>query len=224
MNLVMSDQTLLGDDNTPAVVLGYGPIPASVARGLVCEAVERRAVTGHAAAAVSPSQERVRWWRWSRGRGFSRAGWRAFIGLRDQTCRTPYCDAPIRHRDHADPRNRGGPTSAVNGLGTVRARATTPKKHRAGRHARQMKTVCTQPNSSPPPVRTTDRTAPPPPGPPVIAVSEIEARIGIATGRPTRRLAAQSISPLGPADAVLQPQFQRAGAQVVLEIAACADP
>jgi hypothetical protein len=40
-----------------------------------------------------------------------------FIGLRDQTCRTPYCDAPIRHRDHAQPRHRDGPTSAENGLG-----------------------------------------------------------------------------------------------------------
>jgi hypothetical protein len=40
-----------------------------------------------------------------------------FIGLRDLLCRTPYCDAPIRRRDHAQPRNRGGPTSAINGLG-----------------------------------------------------------------------------------------------------------
>ena len=40
-----------------------------------------------------------------------------FIGLRDLLCRTPYCDAPIRHRDHARPHNRGGPTSAINGLG-----------------------------------------------------------------------------------------------------------
>jgi hypothetical protein len=40
-----------------------------------------------------------------------------FIDLRDQRCRTPYCDAPIRHHDHAHPHHRGGPTSAVNGLG-----------------------------------------------------------------------------------------------------------
>uniref|UniRef100_UPI0036F28F21 HNH endonuclease n=1 Tax=Mycobacterium simulans TaxID=627089 RepID=UPI0036F28F21 len=31
--------------------------------------------------------------------------------------RTPYCDAPIRHRDHARPRSRGGPTTADNGRG-----------------------------------------------------------------------------------------------------------
>ena len=44
-------------------------------------------------------------------------GLATFIGLRDQTCRTPYCDAPIRHRDHAQPDALGGPTSAENGLG-----------------------------------------------------------------------------------------------------------
>ncbi|TFV57774.1 HNH endonuclease, partial [Mycobacterium sp. PS03-16] len=32
-----------------------------------------------------------------------------------------YCDAPIRHHDHADPHQRGGPTSARNGLGTCEA-------------------------------------------------------------------------------------------------------
>ena len=39
VNLVMTDQTLLGGDTTPAVVDGYGPIPAAVARGLVDAAV-----------------------------------------------------------------------------------------------------------------------------------------------------------------------------------------
>ena len=39
-----------------------------------------------------------------------------FIGLRDQCCRTPYCDAPVRHRDHADPHPAAAPPTA-NGLG-----------------------------------------------------------------------------------------------------------
>ncbi|HEX2705006.1 MAG TPA: HNH endonuclease signature motif containing protein, partial [Candidatus Lustribacter sp.] len=39
------------------------------------------------------------------------------IALRDQTCRTPYCDAPIRHTDHVVPAARGGPTSEHNGQG-----------------------------------------------------------------------------------------------------------
>lgn len=56
----------------------------------------------------------------SRSRIFPK-GLALFIGLRDQTCRTPYCNAPIRHRDHAVPKRRGGPTSAANGLGTCEA-------------------------------------------------------------------------------------------------------
>jgi hypothetical protein len=55
----------------------------------------------------------------SRSRLFPK-GLAEFINLRDDTCRTPYCDAPIRHRDHAVPSHRDGPTSAVNGLGEMR--------------------------------------------------------------------------------------------------------
>jgi hypothetical protein len=52
----------------------------------------------------------------SRARRFPK-GLAAFITARDQTCRTPYCDAPIRHIDHAEPWHREGTTSAANGLG-----------------------------------------------------------------------------------------------------------
>ena len=44
-----------------------------------------------------------------------------FIRWRDDTCRTPYCDAPIRHTDHVMPHVRGGVTSAVNGQGLCEA-------------------------------------------------------------------------------------------------------
>ena len=39
------------------------------------------------------------------------------IRLRDRTCRTPWCDAPIRHTDHVDAHADGGPTSEANGQG-----------------------------------------------------------------------------------------------------------
>lgn len=48
-------------------------------------------------------------------------GMARFIAVRDDTCRTPYCDAPIRHTDHAIPSARGGPTSLTNGLGECEA-------------------------------------------------------------------------------------------------------
>jgi hypothetical protein len=44
-----------------------------------------------------------------------------FIALRDDTCRTPYCDAPIRHTDHATAHGAGGGTSELNGVGACEA-------------------------------------------------------------------------------------------------------
>jgi Domain of unknown function (DUF222)/HNH endonuclease len=116
VNLVLSDETLLGDCSTPAEIGGYGPIPAAVARGLVLGAVSDarsratlRRLYAHPGSEALVAME-------SRARLFPR-GLAAFIGLRDQRCRTPYCDAPIRHRDHARPWANGGATSASNGLG-----------------------------------------------------------------------------------------------------------
>ncbi|EMY34036.1 HNH nuclease [Arthrobacter crystallopoietes BAB-32] len=45
------------------------------------------------------------------------AGLRRFIQARDAICRTPWCDAPIRHFDHIIAFNDGGETSAANGEG-----------------------------------------------------------------------------------------------------------
>ncbi|MFE4833510.1 HNH endonuclease [Arthrobacter sp. NPDC056691] len=46
---------------------------------------------------------------------------RRFIQIRDNTCRTPYCDAPIRHHDHIIPWHDDGPTSLANGAGLCEA-------------------------------------------------------------------------------------------------------
>jgi hypothetical protein len=43
------------------------------------------------------------------------------IQLRDQFCRTPWCDAPIRHRDHPTGVTAGGQTSELNGQGLCEA-------------------------------------------------------------------------------------------------------
>ena len=72
VNLVLSDETLLGGDSAPAEICGYGPIPAAVARAMVSGAVatdarERRCVSS------TPIRELGRWWRWSHGRGCFRA-------------------------------------------------------------------------------------------------------------------------------------------------------
>ena len=55
-----------------------------------------------------------------------------FITTRDQACRTTWCDAPIRHRDHILPAAQGGPTTAAEpARGAARA-ATTPGRPPAG--------------------------------------------------------------------------------------------
>ncbi|MCU1689655.1 MAG: endonuclease, partial [Jatrophihabitantaceae bacterium] len=42
---------------------------------------------------------------------------RKFLILRDQVCRTPWCDAPIRHADHITGHTNGGPTATDDGQG-----------------------------------------------------------------------------------------------------------
>ena len=95
---------------------GYGPIPAALARDLVLAA----AADPQATAAVrrlyaQPGTNKLVAME-STARAFPKALAR-FIGLRDQICRTPYCNARIRHTDHAQSHAKGGPTSAHNGQG-----------------------------------------------------------------------------------------------------------
>ena len=116
VNLVISDQALIGVESSAAVIAGYGSVPAAVAQHLIREALSdnnaratlRRLYANPSSGALVALE--------SRSRLFPQ-GLADFIGLRDQRCRTPYCDAPIRHRDHAIPHRRGGGTSADNGLG-----------------------------------------------------------------------------------------------------------
>ena len=111
INLVMTDTMLLDDDHSPAHLHGYGPIPAALARKITRDADRawvRRLYTSPDRSALVAMD--------SRRRTFT-GGLRHFLVLRDQTCRTPWCDAPIRHVDHITPDADGGPTSADNGQG-----------------------------------------------------------------------------------------------------------
>lgn len=56
----------------------------------------------------------------SRARFFP-PGIRRFIETRDNTCRTPYCDAPILHLDHIVRWHSDGPTTVHNGAGLCEA-------------------------------------------------------------------------------------------------------
>jgi hypothetical protein len=46
---------------------------------------------------------------------------REFLITADRRCRTPWCDAPIRHLDHPIPVAQGGETSAANSQGVCEA-------------------------------------------------------------------------------------------------------
>jgi len=105
----------------------------------------------------------------------------AFIGLRDQRCRTPYCDAPIRHLDHAEPHARGGRTDVANGVGScercnyVKEAAgwkVSTNTDETGRHTAEFTT----------PTGKHYRSVAPPRAP-AVAISELEVRIGIALTR-----------------------------------------
>ena len=178
LNLVMSDQALWGQDTAPAVLDGYGPIPASLAQRLVRDAVvDARSVATLRRLYRDPTSGSLVAME-SRSRVFPK-GLAGFIGVRDRTCRTPYCDAPIRHRDHATPRNRGGPTSAANGLGECERCNYT--KEAPGRRVTtgDQNGVHTADFVTPTGARYRS-TAPPLPGAPLVAISEVEIRIGVA--------------------------------------------
>ncbi|BBZ54076.1 MULTISPECIES: HNH endonuclease [Mycolicibacterium] len=116
LNLVMSDETLLTGGEQPAQLDGYGPIPAVLARDLVLAAAAD-ATVGAALRRLyaQPGTNKLVAME-SKARAFPKA-LATFIGLRDQICRTPYCNARIRHTDHVTPHAKRGPTSSHNGDG-----------------------------------------------------------------------------------------------------------
>ena len=114
INLVVSDEVLLGTADAAAEVEGYGPVPADLARELMATDrlwLRRLYVTPGTGALVAMD---------SRAR-LVPAGILRMIRLRDRTCRTPWCDAPIRHADHVRAVAERGPTSFENTQGLCEA-------------------------------------------------------------------------------------------------------
>src|SRR5688500_19998994 len=114
IHMIMGDRSLLGDSDEPAHLAGIGPIPADLARRLAVSAAEnekawlRRLYT-------TPDTGRLIGM--DSTRRIFPAGLAKFIEIRDQFCRTPWCDAPIRHIDHALPPHQDGATSGDTGNG-----------------------------------------------------------------------------------------------------------
>ena len=119
LGVVMTDTALFAGADDAAHLDGFGPIPAELAREIVCgaltaeEAVSiRRLYTSPETGELVAMDARTRTFRGNLAR---------FIRLRDRSCRTPWCDAPVRHVDHVEPSAGGGPTATHNGQGLCEA-------------------------------------------------------------------------------------------------------
>lgn len=114
LGLVMTDAALLGLDETAARLDGLGPLPAGLARDLARKAASwLRRLYADPVTGVLTGRD-------PRRRKFT-GTLRQLLVARDQVCRTPYCDAPIRHADHVLPFARGGTTTEDNGQGQCEA-------------------------------------------------------------------------------------------------------
>ncbi|WP_235500182.1 HNH endonuclease, partial [Arthrobacter sp. Leaf69] len=192
LQLVMTDRTLLQGDSEPARLPGYGIVPAAWARELLQnEGQATRARTEDTNTTTDTAKNSdgdvdkafTVWLRRlytapgtgeltaldSRARLFP-PGLRRFIQARDDTCRTPYCDAPIRHFDHIIPWHRSGPTTQANGAGLCEACNHTKENPgwtatpRPGpRHTLEIQTPAGNTyHSTPPPLPGTQLTDSPP--------------------------------------------------------------
>ncbi|MBM7506468.1 hypothetical protein JOE61_000282 [Nocardioides salarius] len=164
LNIVISAEALLGDGDEPAEVVPMyggagGPIPASVARRLVTCAPEmgtrvRRLFADTEQLVAMESTSRT----------FDGL-LRQFITLRDRTCRTPWCNAPIHQHDHITPDHQGGPTSIPNGQGLCTA--CNQLKEEPGWHHRVLHHYDLDPHdveTTSPAGQTVHSRAPDPPG------------------------------------------------------------
>ncbi len=111
VRLVMTDRTLLAGDAEPAHLEGYGTLPAQCARDLTTTAINharawiRRLHLDPATGRLIAMDSHAR---------TAPQGLASFVATRDQLCRTPWCGAPIRHRDHVVPHDAGGATDEPN--------------------------------------------------------------------------------------------------------------
>jgi hypothetical protein len=121
VQLLMTDQALFNvgaGAHEPAELIGHETIPAELARRLVLAANDKGEAWVRRLFATPSGSQLVAME--STSRTFD-GGLGDFLVMRDRQCRTPWCDAPVRHRDHVTAVEVGGSTSAANGQGLCEA-------------------------------------------------------------------------------------------------------
>lgn len=154
VQLVMPADGLFADSETPGYLMGHGTVPAGWARNLATDALAtgaglwlRRLFTD-AADHLAAMDSRAR---------CAPEGLAHFITTREGgICRTPYCDAPVRHIDHVVPHADGGATSADNLQGLCES--CNYAKQAAGWRAELAEATGPPGGTSPPAVITTTPT------------------------------------------------------------------
>jgi hypothetical protein len=116
VGLVMSERSLLRQGRDPAVLTddagrAFAEVPAVLARALVRDADRAWLSRLYAAPGTGELVAMD-----SRRRTFS-GRLRRLLVWRDQTCRMPWCEAPVRHADHVRRHAAGGPTVLANAAG-----------------------------------------------------------------------------------------------------------
>ena len=157
VNLVLSDDTLFGAGSdagarSPATGRCRRRSPADLIRTAVYDRQSKatlRRLYKHPASGALVAME-------SRARLLPARAWPRSSPLATTRCRTPYCDAPIRHIDHADPgRQRRTNHRRQRPRHLRRLQLRQRSRRLACHHGAPTKTASTQPNSPPRPAADT---------------------------------------------------------------------
>ena len=119
INIAVPDSVLLGDDDGPGWVEHYGPVPGDLLREWVAANAEAGIDQWIRRLYVTPATGELVAMD-SKARRFE-GKLAEFLRLRDKTCSTLHCGAPVRHLDHVKDHADGGKTTAANGQGTCEA-------------------------------------------------------------------------------------------------------
>ncbi|AMM31386.1 hypothetical protein SA2016_0696 [Sinomonas atrocyanea] len=159
--LVLPAATAAGTSETPAELLGYGPVDPAAARLLAAQAATWTRLWADPATGAPLAIGRARY--------APTAAMRRYLGARDATCRFPGCDrpAPTTEADHTTEWHAGGHTAADNlALLCREHHRLKTRGHWTLRQAATTQPIPpTQSRNAPPSPPAPNPTAPSPPAP-----------------------------------------------------------